>query len=202
MLVGIENSAPGGTCVTNLKQYFGGYDGTSCIGELHNGKAIAHGQSAFFSSREFLGDQYSGRVVDLSNLSANDLADVIKKFDEKYEKMQKDVSSSKKNVSDKARADLKLMNSILSGRILTAQELYGLLRTIGFTQKKAKDIANSARSKNGASYTSDNSKYPEKMYKAQTERELERQEANNDNVEDFFAQYQEMRDDAGEEQQD
>ena len=202
MLVGIENSAPGGTCVTNLKQYFGGYDGTSCIGELHNGKAIAHGQSAFFSSREFLGDQYSGRVVDLSNINANDLADVIKKFDEKYEKMQKDVSSSKKNVSDKARADLKLMNSILSGRILTAQELYGLLRTIGFTQKKAKDIANSARSKNGASYTSDNSKYPEKMYKAQTERELERQEANNDNVEDFFAQYQEMRDDAGEEQQD
>ena len=166
MLFGIENSAPGGTCVTNFKQYFGGYNGTSCIGELHNGKAISHGQSAFFSSKENYGDQYSGRVVDLSNLEAGMLAQVISKFDEMYKKIQEDVSSKNKKKREEAQKKLQILNTRLSGRILTAQELYDLLIACKFNQTQAKNIANTARDKKGATYTDDTNKYPENMYNA------------------------------------
>lgn len=198
MLVGIENSAPGGTCVTNFKQYFGGYNGTSCIGELHNGKAISHGQSAFFSSKENYGDQYSGRVVDLSNFDAKKLSEIIEKFDKKYADLQNKTTSGTTESCNIAKKNLNIINTILSGRILTAQELYKLMRFIGYKPVSAKYLSMAGRSKEGASYTNDEKKYPKEMYEACTENELKTTNKQHlkkkSSYDKFFEEYKPMND--------
>ncbi len=193
LLVGIENSAPGGTRF--ISKQFGGYDGTSCIGELHNGKAISHGQSAFFSSKTSIGDQYSGRVVDLSHINAGVLTQIITAFDQKYSEIQTaanakiTVDPRQKNQyagavrrRDQAREKLKKLNLILSGRILTGQELFELLEILKIPS--AKHVVEALRSGEGASYTSDVKKYPKKMYESKRKNDQE--------VEKLLEQYKDM----------
>ena len=197
MLVGIENSAPGGTCVSNLKQYFGGYNGTSCIGELHNAKAISHGQSAFFSSKENYGDQYGGRVIDLSNFDANNLITIIGKFNEKYSELQRLCMSKDKKTSDIAKNNLKTINRVLSGKILNADELYGLLRFCGCTKEEASSYIQEGRSKTGADYPM-NKKYPDNMYSVSNKtfendkKDTNKKKSNKKN-DDFFEIYQPIK---------
>jgi hypothetical protein len=171
MLVGIENSAPGG--MHFIQKRVGGYDGTSCIGEVHNSKAIAHNQSAFFSRRAFIGDQYGGRTVDLSHVNITQLTRVLNLFDQKYAYLQteatKAISLSLKGKDleeaeakrDDAAKKLEKINQVLSGKVMTAQRLSDLLYYLGV--KNRVGIVKEMRSTQDA----DKKKYKEEMYKPQ-----------------------------------
>ena len=190
LLVGIENSAPGGTKFIQKK--FGGYGGVSSIGELHNSKAIAHGQSAFYSRRAFLGKQHDGRTVDLSHINIKDLTDIINAFETKYSQLQEEASvkidekslaknqlAGAKKRRDEAKANLEKINTVLSGRILTAQELYELLEILGV--KGARHKAQAMRSPEGAAYARDENKYPKKMHEAKVKERVK--------LDEFYERY-------------
>ena len=178
MLVGIENSAPGGTHF--IQKQVGGYAGTSCIGEVHSTKAISHGQSAFFSTKKLTGDRYGGRVVDLSHVSADNLTAILNAFDRKYKELQTEatktisnsLSQQAREEAQKKRADatakLEKMNELLSGKIMSAQRLSDLLHYLGISRGRRTMVAN-MRSTEGLSRAEKN-KYTESMRKANLKR--------------------------------
>lgn len=143
LLIGFENAAP-------KKE--------SCIGQLHNFKAISHDMSSFFSNKVTIGKVIGGREIDLSHLTADEFAETMEKFEAGYRQLVKDAE-----YTDTARKELKAINSKICGKHMTAIELAAVMTTIGFNKKEAIRITEAGRSVKDAAYGAD--RYPIEMQK-------------------------------------
>lgn len=205
MLIGVENSAPGGL-FSFTRKLFGGFDGKSSIGEVHNRKAVSHQQSAFYSARVTDGDKYSGRVVDLSHMDAGLLADILTQFDRTYKSLQETASVTvtkamlRTNVGKRAKerkeTALKLLNDLnelMSGKILTASELFKLLKMIGVDKSVARDAIVTGRSAEHAKYVPNENYSP----KEENKNAIGNEEVNEE-LDELLRQYQEEGEEGGE----
>lgn len=156
ILFGIENSAPKG--LNFIKHMAGGYAGVSSIGEKHNSDAVTHKTSAFYSLQDNYGDRYDGRTVNLANLTPEEFDGIMEDFENKYRTLQNEASAivtSNGGGAERNRAferrkaakeELNRLNGILTGRILTAKELFNLLKYLGRSGNEARHLVNKARS--------------------------------------------------------
>ena len=143
LLIGFENAAP---------------KKVSCIGQLHNFKAISHDMSSFFSNKVTIGKVIGGREIDLSHFTADEFADTMEKFEAGYRQLVKDAE-----YTDEAKKQLKAINSKMCNKHMTAIELAAIMTTLGFTKKEAIHIAETGRSVKDAAYSAD--RYPIEMQK-------------------------------------
>ncbi|MBO4863310.1 MAG: hypothetical protein J5517_02990 [Eubacterium sp.] len=143
LLIGVENSAP---------------KTESCIGQLHNFKAIGHDMSTFFASKKTVGAPYGGREIDLSHMKADEFEKAMNQFEAGYRELQK--SAKKDPEADKK---LKSINNKLCGGKMTAIELAALMTSLGMEKKDAIKLAEAGRSVKDARYPED--QYREDMKK-------------------------------------
>ena len=143
LLIGVENSAP---------------KTESCIGQLHNYKAIGHDMSTFFANKKTIGASYGGREIDLSNMKTKDLAKALREFEAGYVELQ-----NKAEKDPEAAKQLRKVNSMLCGRKLTAIEMAALMTSLGIEKKDAIRYVETGRSYKYARYYEDT--YREDMRK-------------------------------------
>lgn len=164
ILFGFENSAPHGAI--NIRKHFGGYNGTSSVGQTHNSNAISHDFSTFYSSKQNYGDKIGGREVDLSHVDPDVLAKVIAKFDNTYKELQrkaKQISENGQQADQRSEEEieqerkdavkkLNILNEKLAGERMTANDLYLLLKICGVAEATARDFVRNARSMKDSQY--------------------------------------------------
>ena len=124
LLFGIEGSAPGKD---------------SALGHAHGASGVSANQSAFFTDKQVIGAKNGGRQVDLSGLDSKNLADLLKKFDEKYTELQKNANTSK------GREALAKLNNKLMGKLMPMNELAKVCETIGVDNEKINATVYDAR---------------------------------------------------------
>ena len=133
ILFGFENAVP---------------KGTSCIGQLHNFKAISHDMSPFFSGKSTVGKTIGGREADLSHLSPEEFTEAMNTFEAGYRSLQE------RAAEDPAAAkQLQALNEAMSGKRMDAKQLSELLITFGMDQEKAEKLVDAARTEKDANYT-------------------------------------------------
>ncbi len=155
MLIGIENSAPKG--MVKVKGMFGGNSGKTATGESRDSKTVKIQRSAFYSNKELRkGDDQNGRLIDLSNMKAADLANVLREFDRMYRRLQekanKTVTSKnaqrakqqQKDIND-AKRQLNELNALLAGKYMTEEDLKKLFEKLNINKNKADAMIADAR---------------------------------------------------------
>ena len=110
LLLGIEGSAPGKD---------------SALGHSHGASGLSANQSAFFTDKQIIGAKNGGRQVDLSGISSEDLAGLLKDFDEKYAELQKNANTPK------GRKNLAMINDKLMGKLMSMDALTNICTTLG-----------------------------------------------------------------------
>ena len=106
MLVGFENSGPG-------------HKGR--LGSTHDASAKKAGSSAFLSDKSYLGNEYGGRVVDLSGISAETLSAMLAQFEARYREAAKAAQSGNAELLDAC-------NALLTGKLMSVGQLKGMLQ--------------------------------------------------------------------------
>ena len=143
ILIGFENAAP---------------RKVSCIGQLHNYKAVSHDMSPFYSGKTNVGRPYDGREVDLAGFKPEELQKTLKKFDVGYRELQMMAETD-----EAAAKRLKNINKKLCGKHMTALELASVMTALGIEKEEAIRMAETGRSNKNAPYTTEN--YPENKRK-------------------------------------
>ncbi len=143
ILVGMENAQP-------KKE--------SCIGQLHNYKAISHDMSSFFSGKKSPGKTIGGRETDLSHISPKDLTKALEQFDAGYRELQRRAAGDAS-----AMNRLKEINNKLSGKRMSAPELTNLMTGLGLDKETAIRTAVNGRSAKNNRYGDKLSEYSGEM---------------------------------------
>jgi hypothetical protein len=133
ILFGFENAVP---------------KGTSCIGQLHNFKAISHDMSPFFSGKTTVGKTIGGREADLSHLSPEEFTEAMNTFEAGYRSLQERAQQD-----PEAAKQLEELNEAMCGKRMDAVQLKGLLTSFGMDKEKAVKLVDSARTEKDANYT-------------------------------------------------
>lgn len=136
----------------------------SCIGQLHNFKAVSHDLSAFYSTKTTFGKLIGGRETDLSHMSPQDLTGALNQFELSYKTLQERAKTDPKAVNQ-----LQQLNHKLCGRRLTALEVADLMTSIGMEKGSAVRCVNAARSPKDANYTANGPAYRGKLYTVRVE---------------------------------
>lgn len=131
----------------------------SCIGQLHNFKAISHDLSSFYSTKNTLGKTIGGREADLTHLSAEDLTGALNQFELGYRTLQE-----RAKTDPKAAGQLNRLNQALCGSRLPARELANLMTSLGMGRDNALRCVRSARSPQDADYSKKGAFYNAEMY--------------------------------------
>lgn len=132
ILVGIENAAP---------------KMESCVGQLHNYKAIGHDMSPFYSGKAAPGAQYDGREVDLSHLKPEELTKALQDFEVGYAQLQREAKTD-----PPSKQKLKEINEKLCGKYMNAMELSNLMTSVGMKKEEAIHLTEAGRSPKHANY--------------------------------------------------
>ena len=155
MLIGIENSAPKG--MVKVKGMYGGNDGKTATGESRDSKTVKIQRSAFYSNKELRkGDEQNGRLIDLSNMKAADLASVLRAFDRMYRHLQeranktvtsKNANRAKQQLKDitDAKRELNELNALLAGNVMSVEDLKKLFEKLNINKNKADAMIADAR---------------------------------------------------------
>lgn len=130
----------------------------SCIGQLHNFKALSHDLSSFYSTKTTVGKPIGGRETDLTHISPEDLAGALDQFELGYQTLQERAKTNPAAVKQ-----LKQLNQKLCGKRLTALELANLLTSLGMEKKNAVRCVSTARSSRDADYTKNGPAYRRDM---------------------------------------
>ena len=124
LLIGIEGSAPGAS---------------NYLGNSHGIRAKSAKQSAFLADKSIAGKKIGGRQIDLSGISARDLANLLNEFSDKYSSLQRDANTAE------GREKLSKVNDMLMGKYMDARSLAEMLGTLGMTGEKMPEIISKAR---------------------------------------------------------
>ena len=143
VLIGFENAAP---------------QKESCIGQLHNFKAVSHDMSPFYSGKTSIGSTNNGREVDLSNFKPEELQNTLKSFDMGYRELQIMAEND-----ERAAKRLKNINKKLCGKHMTALELASVMTALGIKKEDAVRMVETGRSIKNATYSIED--YPENKRK-------------------------------------
>ena len=108
MLVGFENSGP---------QKKGRLDST------HDASAKKAGSSTFLSDKTCLGNEYGGRVMDLSGLSGEELSAMLAQFEARYREAAKEAQLGNS-------ALLNACNDLLTGKPMSVGQVKGMLQEL------------------------------------------------------------------------
>ena len=118
MLVGFENSGPGKK---------------GRLGHVHDKSAKKGGSSAFLSDKSYQGNEYGGRVVDLSGLQGEELANLLTQFEIGY-----------RNAALAAQAGnpalLDACNDLLTGKLMSVGQVKGLLDGLKVPQDQIESV--------------------------------------------------------------
>lgn len=106
MLVGFENAGP---------------QKSGRLGHAHGISAKKAGSSAFLSDKSYLGNEFGGRVVDLSGLSGADLTAMMTAFENAYRNAALQAQSGNPALLDAC-------NELLTGKLMSIGQLKGMLK--------------------------------------------------------------------------
>lgn len=121
LLIGIEGSEPGKS---------------NYLGNSHGILAKSAKQSAFLADKSIVGKKIGGRQVDLSGISAEDLASLLNEFSEKYSALQRDAKGLEK---------IEKINDMLMGNYMDPEALKQMFGSLNMGDKKLTDIISRAR---------------------------------------------------------
>ena len=144
ILIGFENAQP-------KKE--------SCIGQLHNFKAISHDLSSFYSTKTTFGKPIGGRETDLSHMTQEDLTMALSQFELGYQTLQE-----RAKTDPEAARELTRLNQSLCGKRLSALELANLLTSVGMEKNDAVRCVSSGRSPKDANYVQTAGSYRKDMH--------------------------------------
>ena len=114
MLVGFENSGPGSK---------------GRLGSTHDASAKKAGSSAFLSDKSYLGSEMGGRVVDLSGISAEELATMLAQFETRYREAARAAQSGDP-------ALLNACNELLTGKPMSVGQVKGMLQGLQVSENQ------------------------------------------------------------------
>ena len=124
LLIGIEESAPGSS---------------NYIGNSYGIRAKSAKQSAFLTDKSVAGKKIGGRQIDLSGVSAVDLADLLNEFSQKYSSLQATANTPE------GRLKLSKVNDMLMGKRMNARALAEMFGTLEMASEKLPEIISNAR---------------------------------------------------------
>ena len=133
ILMGFENSSPG-------KE--------SCIGQMHDFKAVSHDISPALTDKTNVGAKIGGREVDLTNFKASELTDLLRRFDAGYRELQ-----SSAVINPRAARKLKKINDKLCGKYMSALDLANLMTSLGMEKDFAIKNSQQGRLVRNVKYT-------------------------------------------------
>ena len=136
---------------------FGGNSGKTATGESRDSKTVKIQRSAFYSNKELRkGDDQNGRLIDLSNMKATDLANALREFDRMYRRLQEKANKTgtsknaqrarqqQKDIND-AKRQLNELNALLAGKYMTEEDLKKLFEKLNINKNKVDAMIADAR---------------------------------------------------------
>ena len=124
LLFGIEGCEPGTT---------------NALGHVHDFRAKSAKQSAFLAGKGAVGKKLGGRQIDLSGVSAQELAGILSTFDKKYAELQKGANTPE------GRDKLAAINDMLMGKHMETEKLLGMFNELGMGGNEITEAVNKAR---------------------------------------------------------
>ena len=124
LLIGIEGSAP------NANSY---------LGNTHGISAKSAKQSAFLADKSIVGKKIGGRQIDLSGISAEDLANILDQFSQKYSELQENANI------EEVREKLSNLNDMLMGKRMDVDRMMDMFASLGITDEGLKNVVTNAR---------------------------------------------------------
>ena len=124
LLIGIEGSAP------NADSY---------LGNTHGMSAKSAKQSAFLADKSIVGKKIGGRQIDLSGISAEDLANILDQFSQKYSELQENANT------EEGREKLSNLNDMLMGKRMDVDQMMDMFASLGITDENLKNVVTNAR---------------------------------------------------------
>ena len=118
MLVGFENAGPGQK---------------GRLGHAHGASAKKAGSSAFLSDKSYLGNEFGGRVVDLSGLDSKQLTELLTAFEEGYRTAAQAAQTG-------TPALLDACNDLLTGKQMSVGQMKGLLAELNVSPEKIQSV--------------------------------------------------------------
>lgn len=128
MLVGFENAGPGKK---------------GRLGHAHGASAKKAGGSAFLSDKSYLGNEFGGRVVDLSGLSGEKLAALLTQFESGYRNAAKAAQAGDSRLLDAC-------NDLLTGKLMSVGQIKGLLQGLDVPKEQVDSVEPARAGHSGA----------------------------------------------------
>lgn len=124
LLIGVEGSAPGKS---------------DYLGNPHDIRAKSAKQSPFLADKTIMGTKIGGRQVDLSGISAEDLANLLNVFSEKYRVLQHNADNPE------MRQKLENINDMLMGKRMDVDQMMDMFASLGIADEGLKNVVTNAR---------------------------------------------------------